>query len=157
MMQNCKRHLSKDSTRGTRLVQPRSSTIGKRPVVPKQREPLEKHRSTKPPTSTALKNNNRSRVTSPLVRKSPGPKEQHEQAARRRPLYPGFIGFCRWIVLVSKTPVQTLRDNKRDDALDEPVPPTTEDQTEGVSVENEEEEDCGIDMEQLRAMMASDN
>jgi hypothetical protein len=164
-MQNCKRHLSKDLTRGTRLVQPRSSTIGKRSVVPKQREPLEKHRSTKPSTSIALKNNNRSRVTSPLAGKSPGLMQQHEQAARRRPMHPKVIGFFRWIVLLSKTPVETLRenkridalrDNKRDDALDEPVPPTTEDQTEGVSVENEEE-DSGIDMEQLRAMMASDN
>jgi hypothetical protein len=92
-MQNCKRHLSKDLTRGTRLVQPRSSTIGKRSVVPKQREPLEKHRSTKPSTSIALKNNNRSRVTSPLAGKSPGLMQQHEQAARRRPMHPKVIGF----------------------------------------------------------------
>jgi hypothetical protein len=135
-------------TERTRRVKATSSKIGERPVLPKQRGPPEKHQSAKPSASITLG-------------ESPGRMEQHEQAAKRKPRYPGLIEFCNWLLLVSKTPIQHLRDNGhtrpgQSTRTNKPVPSYDRDQTESMSVDNGEEY-SGIDMDQLRAMMASDD
>jgi hypothetical protein len=145
-------------TERTRRVKATPSKIGERPVLPKQRGPPKKHQSAKPSVSITL-------------RESPSLMQQFEQAAKPKLRSRALIGFFCWVRFVCKTPIQELRDNGHltpgqstrtnrpvpsTNDPNEPVPSTNADRTESMTIDNEEDH-SGIDMDQLRAIMASDD
>lgn len=87
----------------------------------------------------------------PPAGKSPSLMDQHEQAARDKFVYPPYLRFRKWLVLGSKGQLKA----RLSDVSQEPVPSTPENDTENMLTQGEEDPD--IDMDQIRAIMASND
>jgi len=141
-------------SKGTGRVKNISSNVGKRPTSPKQRGPVKKHQLTKS-SASARQDTNISKASTTRQLQD----QQHgRQVKYNKPVPRNFIGFCNWLALGCKGRLQTcLDDNRSDVPIEpisvEPVTSTAEVDTEKVLVLNEE--DVGIDWDQLRAIMAS--